>query len=536
MKPAFSVRILEPLVRTQLSLLDQSYPVREWQEECIAHESRLPVVCSIVEGQCRLALLQRAQSRFPSKLLLGEDSSRSRTSDDQFTVEGTSSILMFWQELFRFGEYVCGRGSGTDEDTWPTSVSPDHGRLRSGRVSSVWLPWSAVFEFLHHDKHEAPSSLILTVCEEVSRDLEVLVRKPRMFLQRVRRMVPLGRAQQLDSACLSWLIKKPGRTAIEKAGSAQQILAVVREESFDTLENRVLKDFLRMAGRAGGEYLRDCADYHGSARVKTVDKFSRAVARYLQFEVFNGVRSVSSASNPNYVLQHDERYSKIWKAYQDLVRRQATLEHLHEWRARAYRDLVRLLFSTVIWSLSEQSVAPKKFDRGQGLWVRRTPDTGAVFESAGWPSPAEISGPGGCWLTMIAPEKLRRDSYMGIPIREIVAGFGADLVVVVTRPGQLQASIWLVWASFGCLSETDELGESESLARLSTMTEEVAKQHPNLRSIRGVLVTGSLTHSRQRDTSNVSLLSVTQNYLSWKNREFSETKDFIRKLIKADAW
>jgi len=108
--------------------------------------------------------------------------------------------------------------------------------------------------------------------------------------------------------------------------------------------------------------------------------------------------------------------------------------------------------------------------------------------------------------------------------------------VVVTRPGQRHASIWLIWASFGGSSETDGLAESESLARLSTLTREVAKKHPNLRSIRGVLVTGSLTCYRQRDTSNVSLLSAAQNYLSWKNREFSETKNLIRKLIKADAW
>jgi hypothetical protein len=85
---------------------------------------------------------------------------------------------MLWQELFRFGEYVCGRGSGTDEDAWPANVSSVPGRLRSGRVSSVWLPWTAVFEFLHHDQREAPSALILSICETVSRDLEVLVRKP----------------------------------------------------------------------------------------------------------------------------------------------------------------------------------------------------------------------------------------------------------------------------------------------------------------------------------------------------------------------
>lgn len=450
-------------------------------------------------------------------------------------MEGSSSILKLWQELFRFGEYVCDRDSGTDEGAWPTSVSCDPGRLRSGRVSSVWLPWSAVFEFLHHDQREAPSALILTISEEVSRVLEILVRKPRMFLQRVRRKVPLGQAQQLDGACLSWLIKRPGRTAIEKAGSAQEILAVVREESFDTLENRVLKAFLRRADRACGEYLRDCDEFRGTARFKTVEKFGRSVARYAQFEAFNGVGSVSSSASPNYVLQHDERYSKIWKAYQDLVRRQATLEHLYEWRSRAYRDLVRLLFSTAIWSLSQQAAARNRADSGQGLWIRRKPESGSVFEPVGWPSPALVGGPDGCWLTMIAPENLCRDSYMGVPIREIVGGFGADLAVVVTRPGQLHASLWIIWTSFGDSLETDGLAETESLTRLSTLIGEVAEAHPNLQAIRGVLVTGSQRRSPPWDTSDIMMLSASQSYLSWKEREFPETKHLIGKLIEADA-
>ena len=335
---------------------------------------------------------------------------------------------------------------------------------------------------------------------------------------------------------MSWLIKRPGRTAIEKAGSAQEILAIVREESFDTLENRVLKDFLRKAERACGEYLRDCAEYHGSARFNAVEKFGRSVVRYAQFEVFNGVRSISRAASPNYVLQHDVRYSKIWKAYQDLVRRQTTLEHLYEWRSRAYRDLVRLLFSTAIWSLSEQSEARNQAESGQGLWIRRTPDAGSVFDPAGWPSPAQVGGPNGCWLTMIAPENLCRDSYMGVPIRGIVGGFGADLAVVVTRPGQSRASLWIIWALFGGSSEADGLAEAESLARLSTLIREVAEEHPNLRAIRGVLVIGSLRRSPMGDTSGFSLLSVAQNYLTWKDREFPETKDLIRNLIQADAW
>jgi hypothetical protein len=342
-----------------------------------------------------------------------------------------------------------------------------------------------------------------------------------------RRPGLVGRAQQLDAACLSWLIKRPGRTAIEKAGSAQEILAVVREESFDTLENRVLKDFLRRAGRACGDYLRENSNFRSSARYKSVEHFGRALGRYLQADVFDGVQSVSSISNPNYVLQHDEHYSTVWRAYQDLVRRQATLEHLFEWRFRAYRDIARLLLCSAVWSLAKEGDG--KADTGQGLWIQQKPDAGSIFEPAGWPGPVQIDEEDGCMLTMIAPEQLRRSTYMGVPIREIVASLGPDLVVIATRPGARQFSLWAVWTSFG-----NGVGHSTALA--SRALEKIAAEYSSIRGLHGVLVTGT-PHQPSHDVSlNLRVATVSHNYHSWKDNELPATRGLIRELIRRDGW
>lgn len=517
------------LLRRELIGTGLTHPEHVWEDVAEAGgRSRLPLVCSLPGKEGLANLLQKPASRLPRRLLASSNATSSASDEELFALTGVSGILELWQELFRFGEHLCNRGSAKRDDAWPPGVSFEVGRLRSGRISSVWLPWSAVFEFLHHNQRDAPSSLILSIAEATSRDLEVLARKPRMFLRRVRRKVPLGRAQQLDAACLSWLIKRPGRTAIEKAGSAQEILAVVREESFDTLENRVLKDFLRRAARACGDYLRENSSFRTSARYKCVEHFGRALGRYAQADVFEGVQSVSRISSPNYVLQHDEHYSTVWRAYQDLVRRQATLEHLFEWRFRAYRDIARLLLCSAVWSLAKESDGNGAYT-GQGLWIRQKPDAGSVFEPAGWPVPVQVGEENGCWLTMIAPEQLRRSTYMGVPIREIVASLGPDLVVIATRPESRQFSLWAVWTSFGN-------GAGHSTGRASRALEKIAAEHSSIRGLHGVLVTGAPQQPSREVSPGVSVAIVSHNYHSWRDNELPATRRLIRELIRRDGW
>lgn len=524
-------------VRSELSRLELAQPTLLWHTDAdVGATTQLPIVCSLPGKEDSLNLFQEPASRLPRRLVVKNQSTNSVGNEEEFLLAGVSSILNFWQELFRFGEHVCCRGNPHRDDAWPTGVKIEAGRLRSGRISSVWLPWSAVVEFLHHDHRDAPSALILSIAESASHDLEVLVRKPRMFLRRVRRKVPLGRAQQLDAACLSWLIKRPGRTAIEKAGSAQEILAVVREESFDTLENQVLKDFIQRASRACWDYLRENSAFGNSARYKCVKEFDRALSRYAQANVFTGVRSLSRITNPNYVLQHDEHYSTIWKSHQDLVRRQASIEHLFEWRFRAYRDLVRLLFCCTAWSLSAETERQTRSDSGQGLWIRQKPDAGSIFEANGWPTPLRCDRSDGFCLFIVAPEQLRRNSYMGVPIREVIASLGPDLAVIVTRPDTREFSLWVVWTSFGSRVPPSCTPTGLTGERTSTLLRKIATKYSAIRGLHGILVTGTPRQSEPDAPEGVGLLSVSNDYLSWRQDELSRTEEMFRKLIQQDKW
>ena len=84
-----------------------------------------------------------------------------------------------------------------------------------------------------------------------ARDLAPIVRdvekRIRRVLRRHRELTPLDRVQEMDRASMVWLSRQPGRQIAERAGASQRILATVRHENFDTLENRVLRAWLQLA-------------------------------------------------------------------------------------------------------------------------------------------------------------------------------------------------------------------------------------------------------------------------------------------------
>ncbi|MFD1807551.1 hypothetical protein ACFSHQ_03525 [Gemmobacter lanyuensis] len=63
--------------------------------------------------------------------------------------------------------------------------------------------------------------------------------------------------QEMDRASMRWLSRQPGRTTAERAGSEQRIMAVVRHQNYDTLENRVAHSYLLLAVEVGREWLRE---------------------------------------------------------------------------------------------------------------------------------------------------------------------------------------------------------------------------------------------------------------------------------------
>ena len=148
------------------------------------------------------------------------------------------------------------------------------GRLPRGRLldtAGLVAAWQASF-----DPTVAPRRLVVRLAEALEDTLRDLARRPRRVLRRRREMQPVATVQQVDAACLRWISRRPGRTVAEKAGSRQEVLAVVRREEHDTLENRVARDVMLRCRLLSRAYLKSYGPL-GGGRVERVTRFERTL-------------------------------------------------------------------------------------------------------------------------------------------------------------------------------------------------------------------------------------------------------------------
>lgn len=180
-----------------------------------------------------------------------DEARRSDTADTSTRLEAfIDSLVGVMLELRAHAEQFVGRSgsSRTQSVTLPLASEPESFEP-TGRLPLACLPWQDAAKLLLARGSEPRMDVIVQIALEYREALERLAQSLRRTLRRERRMTAVGRVQQLDSACLEWFVRQPGRTAVEKAGVAQELLALVRTEDYDTLENRVFKDFLRAGHR-----------------------------------------------------------------------------------------------------------------------------------------------------------------------------------------------------------------------------------------------------------------------------------------------
>ena len=132
--------------------------------------------------------------------------------------------------------------------------------------------------------------------------LRDLVARIRRVLRRHRELTPLDRVQEMDRASMIWLSRQPGRNVAERAGSAQRILATVRKENFDTLENRVLHAYCCLARDTAREWMREHPRASESRRYREVDAFRKTCANMALLLTDLDVAVAHAGITPNYVL------------------------------------------------------------------------------------------------------------------------------------------------------------------------------------------------------------------------------------------
>jgi hypothetical protein len=253
------------------------------------------------------------------------------------------------------------------------------------RLQALWLEARA--------QADPEMDIIVRHVRELPPTLDQLERALRRILRRVHGMVPIARVQEVDRKAMTRLVRQPGQTLAERAGDRQRIPAVVREESFNTLENRVLRSYAGMAEVVAREY----RDRHGAAvlspRVNRVRRFGercRTLERDLRAR---GVGEAGADATPNFVLQNDARYRAVWNAWHELLQRQRTLDELWRWQARSWEEFCALVVVIALQSRPGArpiAVSPIRFREEQeaGCWIEHTnplavlylPEAGVVVE------------------------------------------------------------------------------------------------------------------------------------------------------------
>lgn len=254
--------------------------------------------------------------------------------------------------------------------------------------------WSSVSDqVLDPDLSEPRMELIIRIAQDdvLQKVLSQVAHQPRLVLKRVRDQIAVGRIQELDAACIRDYARRPGRTTVEKAGSRQKLLAIRRQASADTLENRVARwcyaeiadyatEWLAMNGRFAAS---------ASARFKLVRRLRDRARRWAASEALLEVpfEGLSHPVAANYPLQLETRYRRIYKTYLELCRRRKVEEDAWTWRRRLWADKVRLLLGSALFQLCEdKSVANGR----SGVYFNEGPDRGAWLVPGSSPGPFPI--------------------------------------------------------------------------------------------------------------------------------------------------
>lgn len=155
--------------------------------------------------------------------------------------------------------------------------------------------------------------------------LRTILDHPRTRLLREHEQRPIHNIREMDTHCMAWLARLPGRTIREKLAGKQHALSVVRRFTPDTPENRVAKrvaDLLvrRLDGRFAHEAAYDKDGHYYTQQREALD-FCRRVLRDEEF----GSIPPNDMPRPNNALLSDRLYSRVWRAWMLLHREEDAL-------------------------------------------------------------------------------------------------------------------------------------------------------------------------------------------------------------------
>lgn len=312
-------------------------------------------------------------------------------------------------------------------------------RTQDGVIRSTWGRCHDAWFRTNIDELEpARMSLIVKIAQDKRRGalLESMVRAPRVILERYRAPERIERIQELDAACIRWFARQPGRTAIQKSGPRQMLMAVRRRESIDTLENRVLKWCLEQCLLLAQRYLGQSRGMKNSKRCRDVRRLAAKLAMWLGQPQFADLSSkLPQPVQPNYQLQQHQKYKEAWKLYRELIRNQRVEDDAWRWQRILWKESCHQMFSAYLQHpINHDLLRPWQ----SSVYVREEIGKGRWMQVPRSPGPFELQN---STINFIDPT----DGAIPAEWALLPGGIGADLTLVRTaRTGQFE-HITAVW-------------------------------------------------------------------------------------------
>ena len=276
----------------------------------------------------------------------------------------------------------------TDGDILMTRIKRVWTRLRDvedviADPATMWAKLAEIWLSAQNDERPKMDEIVRQA-RALPNVIERLDRSPRKILRRVHKQMPLSRVQELDRRSMTWLIRQPGDTIAEQAGDRQRIIAVAREENFNTLENRVLLAYARLARRVAVDYLPPASNSRPlRARERLVDLFGKRCRQLATDLAAKGVVEARSDVTPNFVLLNNPDYSAIWDAWHELLNRKRVVDELWRWQTRSWNEFCALAVIVALQRIEGARVvatSPIIFrpEQVRGCWVESVNPLGVV--------------------------------------------------------------------------------------------------------------------------------------------------------------
>ena len=258
-------------------------------------------------------------------------------------------------------------------------------KVHTPRVA--WITLSQILADDDNAKEQISKPLIVKLAEHQLYPLREIARGAKRVLRRRRDMERLSKAREFDKASLIRIAQIPGRTIAEKAGSRQRIPAIRRFESTDTLENRVVEHFCRLAQQEWRRTQENSRTKLGDDWTQVASTFSRFCGRVRQHEDFVDIPKLKSPCvTPNYTLEQNSNYRAIWIGYNDLLKREKELEVCWAWVRRLFLNRA-IIFSAELFECAFPSDAAEYVPYRKDLRIRKTQTQGLWIEPESLPGP-----------------------------------------------------------------------------------------------------------------------------------------------------